>query len=43
MLRKMKIKDLLIGFVTTFALTLVVAVIVTYIWNLIAHGQGTVD
>ena len=39
----MKIKNLLIGFVTTFALTLVIAIIVTYLWNLIAHGQNTVD
>ena len=39
----MKIKNLLIGFATTFAVTIVVAAIVTYLWNLIAHGQGTVD
>jgi hypothetical protein len=39
----MKIKNLLIGFATTFAVTLVVAAIVTYLWNLIAHGQSAVD
>ena len=39
----MKIKSLLIGFVTTFAVTLVVAAIVTYLWNLIVHGQSAVD
>ena len=39
----MNIKKLLIDFVTTFALILVVATIVTYLWNLIRHGQGTVD
>ena len=39
----MKIKNFLIGFVTTFAVTLVVAAIVTYLWNLIAHGQSAVD
>ena len=39
----MNIKKLLIGFVTTFAVTLVVAAIVTYLWNLIAHGQSAVD
>ena len=39
----MKIKGLLIGFVTTFAVTLVVAAIVTYLWNLGMHGQSAVD
>ena len=39
----MNIKKLLIGFVTTFALILVVAAIVTYLYNLIAHGTGTID
>jgi len=39
----MKIKSFLIGFVTTFAVTLVVAAIATYLWNLIAHGQSAVD
>jgi len=39
----MNIKKLLIGFVTTFTLTLVVAAIVTYLWNLIARGQSAGD
>ncbi len=39
----MNIKKLIIGFVTTFAVTLVVCVMVTYLWNLIAHGESTVD
>ena len=39
----MKIKNLLIGFVTTFAVTLLVAAIVTYLWNVIGHGQSAVD
>jgi len=34
---------LLIGFVTTFAVALVVAAIVTYLWNVIVHGQSAVD
>ncbi|MBA7633664.1 hypothetical protein ES703_41235 [subsurface metagenome] len=39
----MNIKRLLIDFVTTFALILVVAAIVTYLWNLTVHGQSAVD
>ena len=39
----MKIKSFLVGFVTTFALIFVVAAIVTYLWNLILHGQSAVD
>ena len=39
----MKIKGFLIGFVTTFAVTLAVAAIVTYLWNLGVHGQSAVD
>jgi len=39
----MKIKKLLIGFATTFVVTLVVAAIVTYLWNLGVHGQSVVD
>ena len=40
---KMSIKRALIGFVTTFALILVVAAIVSYLYSLIAHGAGTID
>ena len=39
----MKIKNLLIGFVTIFAVTLLVAAIVTYLWNVIGHGHSAVD
>jgi hypothetical protein len=39
----MKIKELLVGFVVTFVVVLVVAAIVTYLWNLIVHGQSVVD
>lgn len=39
----MNIKEVLIGFVTTFAVTLVVTVIVTYLWNLIFHGAALID
>lgn len=36
-------KELLVKFVTTFAVTLAVAVMVTYLWSLIRHGSGAVD
>jgi len=39
----MNIKKLLVDFVTVFAVTLIVSVIVTLLWNLIVHGAGTVD
>lgn len=39
----MKIKELLVGFVTVFAVTLVAAIIVTYLYSLIAHGDGVID
>ncbi|MCD6391272.1 MAG: hypothetical protein J7L92_04700 [Dehalococcoidia bacterium] len=39
----MKIKRFLIDFAVVFAVTLVVAAIVTYLWNLIAHGQNAID
>jgi hypothetical protein len=39
----MKIKELLAGFVTVFAVTLTVSAIVTLLWNLIFHGASTVD
>ena len=39
----MDIKKLLINFVTTFAMTLVVTAIVTFLYSLIIHGEGTVD
>jgi hypothetical protein len=39
----MNMKELLIDFVITFAVTLVVSAIVTFIYSLIVHGAGTVD
>ena len=39
----MKIKELLVNFVIMFAVVLVVSVIVTYLWNLVAHGSGAID
>lgn len=40
---KMKIRKLLIDFVITFAIALVVSEIVTFLYNLLVHGAGTVD
>jgi hypothetical protein len=40
---KMKINELAIEFVTVFAVVLVTAVIVTLLWNLIGHGESSVD
>ena len=39
----MKLKVLLIDFVATFGITLVVAATVSFLYRLIAHGNGTVD
>jgi hypothetical protein len=39
----MNIKRLLADFVTVFAVTLIVSVIVTLLWNLIVHGAVTID
>ena len=39
----MKIKKFLIQFVIYFSLVFVVSAIVTYLWNLIVHGQSAVD
>lgn len=39
----MNIKKLLVDFVTVFAVSLIVSVIVTLLWNLIVHGAATVD
>ena len=39
----MNIKKLLVDFVTVFAVSLIVSVIVTLLWNLIVHGAGTID
>jgi len=39
----MKIKKLLIDFITTFAVVLVVSAIVSFLYSLIVHGSGVVD
>ncbi len=39
----MNIKRLVADFVTVFAVTLIVSVIITLLWNLIAHGVSTID
>jgi hypothetical protein len=39
----MNIKKSLVDFVTVFAVSLIVLVIVTLLWNLIFHGASTID
>jgi hypothetical protein len=39
----MNIKRLLVDFATVFAVTLIVSVMVTLLWNLIVHGASTLD
>jgi hypothetical protein len=39
----MDMKRLLVEFVTVFAVSLIVSVIVTLLWNLAFHGVGTID
>jgi len=39
----MSIKKLLVDFVTVFAVSLIVSIIVTLLWNLIVHGASTID
>lgn len=39
----MNIKKLIVEFATVFAVTLVTAALVTFLWNLIGHGQSAVD
>jgi hypothetical protein len=39
----MNIKKLLVDSVTVFAVSLIVLVIVTLLWNLIFHGANTID
>ena len=39
----MNIKKLLVDFATVFAVSLIVSVIVTLLWNLIVHRAGTID
>lgn len=39
----MNTKKYLVDFLTVFAVTLIVSVIVTLLWNLIAHRAGIID
>lgn len=39
----MDVKKLAIGFVTYFVPTLIVAVVVMFVYSLIVHGAGAVD
>ncbi len=39
----MNIKKLVVEFGTVFAVTLVTVALVTFLWNLIGHGESTVD
>jgi H+/Cl- antiporter ClcA len=39
----MKIKRLVIAFVSVFAIALVTVALVTFLWNLIGNGESTVD
>jgi hypothetical protein len=39
----MDIKKLVVEFVTVFAVTLVTTAIVTFLWNIIGHGESTLD
>ena len=39
----MNVKKALVDFVTVFAVTLIVCIIVSFLWNLIAHGASTID
>ena len=41
--RKMNIKKLAVEFGTIFAVTLVTVALVTFLWNIIGHGQSAVD
>lgn len=39
----MEIKKLIIGFITIFAITLVVSLVVTFFWSLTVHGISKFD
>jgi len=39
----MNIKKLVFEFVTVFAISLATTVIVTFLWNIIGHGEGSID
>jgi len=39
----MNIKKLITEYITVFALTLVTVASVTFLWNIIGHGESTID
>jgi len=39
----MNIKKLVVEFITVFVVTLVTTAVVTFLWNIIGHGIGTLD
>ena len=39
----MSIRKLVVEFVTVFVVTLVTVVLVTFLWNIIRHGESTVE
>ena len=39
----MNIKELIVEFRTVFGVTLVTVALVTFLWNLIGHGESAVD
>ncbi len=39
----MNIKKLVVEFVTVFAVALMTTAIVTFLWNIIGHGESTLD
>ena len=39
----MNIKKLVVEFATVFAVALVTTAIVTFLWNIIGHGESTID
>jgi H+/Cl- antiporter ClcA len=39
----MNSKKLVVEFVTVFAVTLVTTALVTFLWNIVGHGAGTID
>ena len=39
----MNLKKLVVEFGTVFVVALVISAIVTFLWNLIGHGESTID
>jgi hypothetical protein len=39
----MNIKKLAVEFFTVFTVTLVIGVVVTFLWNIIGYGESTID